>query len=457
MFGFFLVLLFSIRKQHCRHYSHKFSKIIVTISVFVTKLKMKNKVHNAIILNQCVGILFVYIFENNVLLNYFTNLGLTAALVLFLLSLPDIFNFLFIIPSAYLSDKIGIKKFGLYGLILMAISAAILVLSNFLTHQLIAIVAIFAISLYSLGRTIYTGSWNALINPHIEPATRGRFLAKLKLFLGLIGIAFTFFTGKALSLFPDHNIYLYIFIFISISFIHRFYTYKAIPEIESEKPKDEGITHAIKECIMTPNYLSFCCYAFLINLFTGTCPWLFSLQQKTVLHFQQDTVVLLINLMFIGNMIGFYIGGQIIDKVGTKPVFFICHLAFGGILTMIVLRMSLPFSIEYTYGGLMLIYGIIAGKSSVAISSEILTTASEKHKALSISILFMMFSAGKAISAIIAGQILHLNILQSEWKLGSFTLNQFDSLLAGSAIMIILLVVTLGLVPSIIGPKKNTI
>jgi len=69
----------------------------------------------------------------------------------------------------------------------------------------------------------------------------------------------------------------------------------------------------------------------------------------------------------------------------------------------------------------------------------------------------MMFSAGKAISAIIAGQILHLNILQSEWKLGTFTLNQFDSLLAGSAIMIILLVVTLGLVPSIIGPKKNTV
>ena len=51
-----------------------------------------------------------------------------------------------------------------------------------LSHQLIAFVAISAISIYSLGRTIYTGSWSALINPHIDPKERGRFLAKMKLY-----------------------------------------------------------------------------------------------------------------------------------------------------------------------------------------------------------------------------------------------------------------------------------
>ena len=413
------------------------------------------KIQTAIILNQCVGILFVYIFENNVLLNYFTNLGLTAALVLFLLSLPDIFNFLLIIPSAYLSDKIGIKKFGWYGLFLMAVSTPILVFSNFMPVGYIAMLAIFGLSVYSFGRTIYTGSWNALINPHIDPKERGRFLAKLKLYLGFIGIAFTFITGKALSWWPDHNIYIYIFIFIGISFLHRFYTYKIIPEVPHEKIKDQGITHAIKECIMAPNYLSFCCYAFLINLFTGTCPWLFSLQQKTELGFSQEDVVLLVNLMFIGNMIGFYIGGQMIDRLGTKPVFFICHLAFGLILSLIVVKTIFPFSQEWVYGVLMFFYGVIAGKSSIAISSEILTTASEKHKALSVSILFMMFSAGKAISAVVAGQILNLGILKPHWELGPLTFNQYDSLLAGSAIMIILLVVTLGLVPSVIVPNNN--
>lgn len=418
----------------------------------------KKKIHSAIILNQCVGIIFVYIFENSVLLNYFTNLGLTAALVLFLLSLPDIFNFLLIIPSAYLSDKIGIKKIGFFGLLLMAISTPILIFSNFLSIKWIAIFAIFGISVYSLGRTIYTGSWNALINPHIAAHERGRFLAKLKLILGIIGIVFTFITGKALSLwYPAHDVYLYIFIFIGITFFHRFYTYKLIPEAPSEKIKDEGITQAIKECLVAPNYLSFCCYAFLINLFTGTCPWLFSLQQKTVLGFDQDMVVLLVNLMFIGNMIGFYFGGQMIDKMGTKPVFFICHLAFGLILALIVLKTIFPFSQEWVYGTLMLFYGIIAGKSSIAISTEILATALEKHKALSLSILFMMFSAGKAISAIVAGQILNLGLLKEYWSIGSLTFNQYDSLLAGCSIMIILLVVTLGLVPSVIIPKTNRI
>lgn len=156
------------------------------------------------------------------------------------------------------------------------------------------------------------------------------------------------------------------------------------------------------------------------------------------------------NLLFIGNMIGLYIGGQMIDRFGTKPVFFICHLSFGAILSLIVVRQIFPITTEYIYGFFMLVYGVVAGKSSVAISTEILNTASEKNKALSISILFMMFSAGKAISAVVAGQILNLHILNKQWSLGNLSLNQYDALLCGCAIMIILLVVTLGLVPSII-------
>lgn len=211
----------------------------------MTLLMNIKRIHYAIIANQCVGILFVNIFENNILLNYFTNMGLSAALVLFLLSMPDIFNFLIIIPSAYLSDKMGIKKIGFLGLFLMEVSIGILVLTHFFDNGLLKIVAIIGVILYSLGRTIYTGSWSALINPHIDPKERGRFLAKMSLYLRLISIVFTFITAKALSHFPGHDIYFYIFVFIGLTFLHRFYTYKIIPEVPSSKPAGDNITSAI--------------------------------------------------------------------------------------------------------------------------------------------------------------------------------------------------------------------
>ena len=75
-----------------------------------------------------------------------------------------------------------------------------------------------------------------------------------------------------------------------------------------------------------PGYLPFCAYCFLLMLFTGACPMIFSLMEKDVLGFSDDRIVLIGNLMALGGMLGFVLGGRMVDRFGTKYVFLCCHL-----------------------------------------------------------------------------------------------------------------------------------
>ena len=57
-------------------------------------------------------------------------------------------------------------------------------------------------------------------------------------------------------------------------------------------------------------------------LFTGACPMIFSLLEKDVLGFSDDRIVLIGNLMALGGMLGFVLGGRMVDRFGTKYVFY---------------------------------------------------------------------------------------------------------------------------------------
>ena len=58
-------------------------------------------------------------------------------------------------------------------------------------------------------------------------------------------------------------------------------------------------------------------------------------------------------------------------------------------------------------------------------------------------------AAGFALSGILSGQALQLNLINKKWTLLSNSMTEYDGLLIISCAMIILFIVTLGLIPSI--------
>jgi len=101
---------------------------------------------------------------------------------------------------------------------------------------------------------------------------------------------------------------------------------------EKPDPALPPFGRALGSVLRSGGFLPFCAYAFLLALFTGGCPTLFGLVEKTFLHLSDGTVTLLANARLVGSILGFYLGGKIVERFGTKPVFLSCHFCFGLIL-----------------------------------------------------------------------------------------------------------------------------
>ncbi len=143
-----------------------------------------------------------------------------------------------------------------------------------------------------------------------------------------------------------------------------------------------------------------------------------------------------------------------VDRWGTKPVFLSCHFSFAIVLLATVLRGLFPFSDIATLSLLSGLFGATLAASGIAFSSELLALVPSENKSLSTGFHLSLTSAGIALSSLVIGQALKLNVLNSEWTLMGQTLSEYDTILLGSAVMILMLLITLGLIPSVIQVHK---
>ena len=75
---------------------------------------------------------------------------------------------------------------------------------------------------------------------------------------------------------------------------------------------------SVRNVFSISDYKTFCAYLFFLSLFTGACPWIFGLLEKDVLYFSEDQIVLMGMFHVLGLLIGNYVGGNIVDLIGTK-------------------------------------------------------------------------------------------------------------------------------------------
>lgn len=208
----------------------------------------------------------------------------------------------------------------------------------------------------------------------------------------------------------------------------------------------------IHDLLQTPGLASFTCYLFLLALVTAYSPTLFNLIEKDILHFGDDRIIALGTVLMIGSVIGYLFGGKAVDRWGTKPVFLGCHFGYALILMLFLLRpadASLRM-LTALLGTLHFAFGFVFAASSIAISTEMLALIPADNKSVSTSICQTLGRGGAALSGVLCAGALKFNLLNPHWNLGGRAMSQYDSILLGFAIMVLLFVVTLGLVPSVL-------
>ena len=327
---------------------------------------------------------------------------------------------------------------------------AILALAGFFPRPASELMVVLGILVYSVAQVAFGASWYALLSPVVPEDRRGRFFGKLRLAWQLMGIAFTVLCALVLSKQTPPLIYQWLLAAVTAGQVVRIFMYKRIPELEPPTATDARLWKALSDVVRLPAYLPFCSYVFLLMLFTAAGPALFVLIEKEVLTFGDNTVMWLSTLAMLGSVAGFYFGGKAVDRRGTKPVFLVCHFAYGLLMALFAFRAIAPAGRLAWVAIVNVCFGFVLAASSVAITTETLALLPRKNKSLAGAFLQSMYIGGGALSTMLVAWIIDLGLLRERWTLAGVTMTQYDSVLLAYAGMIVLLVVTLGQVPSVI-------
>ena len=413
------------------------------------------KTMRVIIMAQCTGTLGNLIFSNGILLAYLAEMGMASATILQLLALPTLIGFFFLMPAAYWSDRFGMKKLGTLGLLATVLGFALIILAGQFSPMASNILIGAGIAIFGLGFAFFSSNWFALLKPLIPPQIRGRFFGKVRMAFQAVAICFGLAVTVILDKYTGIQVYQAILVVVLLLLIIRIFFYLKIPGTNQSQPTESSFLQACKTIVRIPGYVPFCSYAFLLCLFTRACPWIFGLLEKDVLHFNGSQLVLMGNLLFGGSLAGFYLGGKLIDRYGTKPVFLLCHFSYGLILFLFLFRGFFPWPVIVTVGLLTICFGMVQAASSIGLTTELMALIPQTNKSLSTALNLSLINGGTALSAFICSKTIDLSILNTSWQFFGQTMSEYDSLLLGCGLMIVLLIVTLGLIPSVIKPKAQ--
>ena len=415
----------------------------------MTEVEIK-KAMRMIVLTASIGGMSYLSFNNGLLIAYFSYLNIPSATILLLLALMPLAQFVFMLPFSFLSDILGKKFIGNIGLFSSLFGYVLLIIASILPENFYTLLIGTGIVLFGIGSAMTLGNWFALLHPIVPEKIRGRFFGRLRLTWQSIGIILTLFFIYILEQFPSLGIYQSILIIISIFMAIRILFYQQIPELEKPVSPKESLFKTLMNVIAIPDYISFCSYCFLLTFFTAACPQIFNLIEKDVLSFSKTEIVFIGNLLIVGALAGFVLGGRMVDKLGTKYVFMFCHFGFAAILIMFLLRSLFPGEIILFVGILTFLFGLVQAACGLAMTSETLVLIPQENKSLATGLWFTLYSGGAGLSGFLSSKVLELNLINPYWSMFGLPMSSYDGLLLMFGTMVLLMTVTLGLIPSMV-------
>jgi len=410
----------------------------------------KKRAMRAIIFAQCAGAPASIFFINGFMLTYLSGLGFSSANVLLLLTLPNLLPVFIMIPAALISDRFGMKKVGTIGLFGTIIGFLLVTIAGSFPYDLMKQTVITGIIIFGTGIAVFASNFYALLHPIIPDNIRGRFFGKMRLSWQSVSIILTLIASALLKINSSIPMFQLVLITATLLLAIRMIFYYRIPEPENQEKPRQGIASSLRHIIGIPNFMPFCSYIFLITLCTGSLPWIFGLLEKDVLGFEKGIIVLMGTLLLIGSLGGFYLGGKMVDRYGTKYVFLICHFTYGLVLLLVLTRDWFPMPHIVLIGICTAMFGLIQAALGIAFTSELFVLIPAKNRSLSTAFATTLQTGGLALSGIIFSKVIDLRILSDKWVLFGKSMTMYDTIIFGCGIGIILLIVTLGLVPSIV-------
>jgi MFS family permease len=402
---------------------------------------------------QCFGLLTEQVLSGGVMLLYLNALKVNGAAILFILALCPFLMALLNVPLAFAADRIGIKQFGQWGNLFMIAGMTLVILGpNVPGNHLAWIIA--GLLIHTLGSALFGTGWFALLSHVVPSHYTGRFFGVLRFSWQLVGIVFfgvvsCFFTGAT-----PIRVYQILLAVCTAGLFVRGFFYQGIP---APPRATEAIPFfpAVVSAIRVPGYLPYLAYVFLLVFFTSKGADMLRLMGRQGLGFGDNTVLTMSVAGMVGALCGFYLGGKGVDQWGTRPLFVACHFGFGLALILFPCRALFPFPAPVLAIATSFLLGLVQASVSIAFTTETFAICSTRYRVLAMGLISSFQTLATAVSGFAFAGLLTTQALQKHWQLAGMALTDYDTVLMLFALMVVLLVITLGLVPSVIRNAKS--
>lgn len=389
------------------------------------------------------------LYANSFMLLYLALLGIPSERILIWLALPSVIKILTLVPFAQWTERIGKVRLGVLGISLGSLSLLLLIAAGSAPAWAVEPLAALAMVSIGLGFGLYMNAWFPLISDIVPDGQRGRFFGMLRFLYQTASIVFALLASWSLE---RHSAVLVFQGFLAAALVLRIggtLLFARIPEIRRAGEAAASLRDSLVAAMRHTGYLPFCAYVFLLSLFTGSCTTLFSLLAKDTLLLPQSQVLLIGNCATFGSLVGFLVSGRLIDRIGTKAIFVLCHFSFALVLLAFLGRELPPIHVGIVIGLLSALFGMVQAASGVAMTTEMLAAQPPDNKPMATAVNQSLAGLGIALSGICSSALLKMGVFSPAWSLFGLNLGPYDAILMLSGVMVMLLVVTLGLVPSV--------
>jgi len=422
-------------------------------SDWISEAESRKAMRVAILAACFGGIPALLVNSSSIFILYATMLNSSRFVSLCTTALDSLAVFLFYMPLAYLMHRYGKKKLVIPAFIAGGIGLGLTAFAPFFGH-FAEMILLAGLTVFSITTAFHIAAWFALLKDVVPETQRGRFFGHMRTAWQVVVCIFLF-VSTAIMRFSSSMLTFQIIILVASTgfFIRAWYTHK-IPERE---PQKDGISFvkSLRLIFRNQRLLGFGTYLFWLYMFSGSVVPVAILMAKLVLKMNDDFLVLLSSCLMIGNIVGFFLGGHVVDRRGTKKVFLLTHFSFGILSLMLLFVQGDSLVNEILLLVFVTLYGLVYSAASIAVSSETFAIVPDSSSEMGIAACLGMYYAGLGLSRFVVGWILDSGMLSNSWVLfGRLQLTQYHTLFLISGFGVIVTCVLLVMIPSVVGKSR---
>lgn len=394
------------------------------------------------IIGQCFGMLTQQMISGGILLLYLNAMGVKPALILLVLNITPFLSSFLSLPVAWGADCIGIKRFGTMGNFLMIVGVSCIAAAASLGHAAPGLVlpAILAgLLIHMVGAAFFNTGWFSLLSHIVPPEVTGRFFGVLRFSWQLISLSFFAISALLFSARTSLWVYQTVLGLGALSVACRYLFYKDIPCAPAAESKPLNLIKSVQSALKLPGFAPYLAYLLLLVCVTGNSQDMLRLSAIRGCGLGDNQILFLTVGSMLGSLTGFKFMGSLIDRLGPRRVFLLCHIGFAVALLSFPARVLLH--IPPLAAGIFtsMILGLISSTLGLTTTSQSFLICRGSQR----TIAYAMVSATQSMGSGLSG--FALAALLSQMGVSVPGGNPFDLILLGLGVFVLVQIAALRL------------